>query len=145
MDHDTTDHDHDPLSLHELTEADCLELLTTTTVGRVAFVDREGVQLLPLNFAVIDGEIYFRTSPDSVLDQLAEGHDDVAFEIDHHGDVAPVGWNVTVKGATSRVEDPQIRDRVLSHERLRPWAGGVRGDVIHLTRRSVAGRRVRRR
>lgn len=137
--------DHEPLSLNELSEADCLELLTTTTVGRVAFVDSDGVQLLPLNFAVIDGEIYFRTSADSVLHQLADGLDDVAFEIDHHAEVTPVGWNVTVKGSTTRVSDPDLHDQVMSTERLRPWAGGERGEVIHLARRSIAGRRVRRR
>ena len=110
MDHDDSDHSQDPLTLRPLTEADCMELLSTTTVGRVAFVDNEGVQLLPLNFAVIDDEIYFRTASDSTLHQLAEGSDDVAFEIDHHEAVSPVGWNVTVKGSTSRVSDPELHD-----------------------------------
>ncbi len=145
MDHDDSDHSQDPLTLRPLTETDCIELLSTTTVGRVAFVDADGVQLLPLNFAVIDDEIYFRTATDSTLHQLAEGLDDVAFEIDHHAEASPVGWNVTVKGSTSRVSDPELRDRVMAWERLRPWAGGERGEVIHLARRSVAGRYVRRR
>lgn len=145
MDHDDSDHSQDPLTLRPLNEADCMELLSTTTVGRVAFVDNEGVQLLPLNFAVIDDEIYFRTASDSTLHQLAEGSDDVAFEIDHHEAVSPVGWNVTVKGSTSRVSDPELHARVMAWERLRPWAGGERGEVIHLARRSIAGRHVRRR
>ncbi|MGB9012600.1 MAG: pyridoxamine 5'-phosphate oxidase family protein, partial [Aeromicrobium sp.] len=82
----------------------------------MAFVDADGVQLLPLNFAVIDDEIYFRTATDSTLHQLAEGLDDVAFEIDHHAEASPVGWNVTVKGSTSRVSDPELRDRVMAWE-----------------------------
>lgn len=126
-----------------LTETECLGLLATTTVGRVAFVDDDGIQLLPLNFAVVDDEIYFRTHPETVLHALAEGHDSVAFEIDHHGEVSPTGWNVTVKGSTARVSDPDLHAQVMATPRLRPWAGGVRGEVIHLTRRSVAGRRVR--
>lgn len=127
----------------KLTEAECLALLATTTVGRVAFVDADGIQLIPLNFAVIDEEIYFRTHPETVLHTLAEGHDSVAFEIDHHGEVSPAGWNVTVKGSTARVSDPDLHAQVMATSRLRPWVGGVRGEVIHLTRRSVAGRRVR--
>lgn len=127
----------------ELTETECLDLLTTTTVGRVAFVDEGGIQLIPLNFALIDDEIYFRTHPETVLHALAEGHDSVAFEIDHHGDVTPIGWNVTVKGRTSRVSDPDLHARVMTTPRLSPWAGGVRGEVIHLTGDSIAGRRVR--
>jgi len=126
-----------------LTEVECLELLSATTVGRVAFVNDEGVQLIPLNFALIDHEIYFRTDPDSILHELAEGHDDVAFEIDHHGEVSPVGWNVTVKGSTERVTDPDLNAQVMKSARLRPWVGGTRAAVIHLTRRSVDGRRVR--
>lgn len=128
---------------HVLTDRECLELLSTTTVGRVAFVDDGGVQLIPLNFAVIDEEIYFRTDPESALHTLAEGHDDVAFEIDHHGEVFAIGWNVTVKGSTERVSDPDLHTRAMESSRLRPWAGGRRGEVIHLTRRSVDGRRVR--
>ncbi|MGJ9423675.1 pyridoxamine 5'-phosphate oxidase family protein [Aeromicrobium sp. CF3.5] len=126
-----------------LTEDECLDLLTTTTVGRIAFVDDEGLQLLPLNFAVVDGEIYFRTDPSSVLHALGEGCA-VAFEIDHHSEVSPSGWNVTVKGSTKRVSDPDLRDHVIVTPALRPWAGGPRGEVIHLSRSSLGGRRVRR-
>lgn len=126
-----------------LTEAECLGMLATTTVGRVAFVDRDGIQLIPLNFAVIDDEIYFRTYPDSVLHAMAQGHDAVAFEIDHHGEMSPTGWNVTVKGRTDRVSDPDLHARVMATSRLRPWAGGTRAEVIHLTRTSIDGRRVR--
>lgn len=142
MDHDqTTDRD----SLRTLSEEECLEMLSTTTVGRVAFAGADGIELLPLNFTVLDGEIYFRTATDTALHQLAEGADDVAFEIDHHSDVAPIGWNVTVKGSTSRVSDPDLYEAVMSSSRLRPWAGGTRGEVIHLTRRVVGGRSVHRR
>jgi nitroimidazol reductase NimA-like FMN-containing flavoprotein (pyridoxamine 5'-phosphate oxidase superfamily) len=131
--------------LQVLPETECIDLLTTTTVGRVAFVDDAGQQLIPLNFTIVDGEIYFRTEQASTLHQLADGHDDVAFEVDHHDEVTPVGWNVTVRGRTARVDDPDLHERVMSSPRLRPWAGGERGVVIHLERRTIAGRRVRRR
>lgn len=39
-----------------------LGLLATPTVGPVAFVNHDGIQLVPLNFAVIADEIYFRTT-----------------------------------------------------------------------------------
>ncbi|MCW2831219.1 MAG: hypothetical protein JWP31_1911 [Aeromicrobium sp.] len=126
-----------------LPENECIELLSTTTVGRVAFVDADGVQLIPLNFAIIDSEIYFRTAIDSVLEGLARGNDQVAFGVDYHAELYRQGWNVTVKGATTRVSDPAIYERVMAWSKLRPWAGGERGVVIHLTPRSVEGRRVR--
>ena len=128
--------------LRTLAEHECWELMSSTTVGRVAFVGTGGLQLIPLNFAVIDSAIYFRTSPDSVLDELAQGLDEVAFGVDFHASSYREGWNVTVKGATSRVSDPALYEQVMSWSRLHPWAGGQRGVVIHLEARAVDGRRV---
>lgn len=129
-------------SFSALPEAECRELLTTTTVGRVAFVNADGLQLLPLNFAVIDGEIYFRTATDSVLEDLTTIDQDVVFGIDFHSPTYREGWNVTVKGTTTRVSDPALYEQVMSWSRLRPWAGGERGVVIHLAARSIEGRKV---
>lgn len=127
--------------IRTLPDRECMELLSTTTVGRIAFVNACGQQLVPVNFAVIDRVIYFRTLPDGFLAQLSHGHDDVAFGVDHHDDTYRVGWNVTVKGKASLVEDRATINMVLSHERLRPWAGGVRPMVIRIEIDSVAGRR----
>ena len=140
-----TDHQHGnptpTATITELPEQECYELLHTTTVGRVAFVDAGGQQLLPVNFALIDGTVYIRTAPDSTLAGLA-GHDDVAFGVDHHAENARIGWNVTVKGSTAEVDDPTVVEQVLSHARLHPWAPGERLVVIALTARTIAGRRV---
>ncbi|MET0822005.1 MAG: pyridoxamine 5'-phosphate oxidase family protein [Aeromicrobium sp.] len=127
----------------ELTPDECLDLLSTTTVGRIAFVGPEGQELVPVNFALIDGVVYFRTLPDGFLSQLARGHVEVAFGVDHHDDTYQRGWNVTVKGPASQVEDRATINLVLGHSRLRPWAGGVRPMVIRVEIRSVTGRRVR--
>ncbi len=128
-------------SIVELPEEECLALLDTTTVCRVAFVNNEGQQLVPVNFALIGGVIYFRTLPDGFLSGLARGHDDVAFGVDHH-DVFRHGWNVTVRGRAEAVEDRATINKVLSHHRLQPWAGGVRPLVIKIIPADVAGRRV---
>lgn len=89
----------------DLPADECMVLLSTTTIGRVAFVNEDGQQLVPVNFAEIDGVIYFRTVPDGFLAQLAHGHEDVAFGVDYHDDTYRHGWNVTVKGAAALVED----------------------------------------
>ncbi|KAA1395545.1 pyridoxamine 5'-phosphate oxidase family protein [Aeromicrobium ginsengisoli] len=128
-------------TLSTLSEKECRELLGTTTVGHIAFVDRDGQQLIPANFAVLDGVIYLRTAPGSILSQLASGHPDVAFGINHH-DVFRTGWNVTVRGTAVGVEDRATINVVLGHKRLRPWAGGVRPLIIRVTPSSMAGRRV---
>jgi nitroimidazol reductase NimA-like FMN-containing flavoprotein (pyridoxamine 5'-phosphate oxidase superfamily) len=125
-----------------LTEDECKALITTTTVGWVAFVDDDGQQLVPVNFAVLAGVVYLRTLPDGFLAELARDHEDVAFGVSFHAQSYRSGWNVTVKGSAAEVEDRATVNMVLGHERLRPWAGGVRPLVIRITMDSIAGRRV---
>ena len=137
----TTPDDRSNGSIVELPEEECLALLGTTTVGRIAFVDDRGQQLVPVNFAVMDGAIYFRTLPNGFLSSLAKGHADVAFGVDHQ-DVFRDGWNVTVRGSAREVEDRATINQVLGNHRLKPWAGGVRPLVIKITPTSIAGRRV---
>jgi nitroimidazol reductase NimA-like FMN-containing flavoprotein (pyridoxamine 5'-phosphate oxidase superfamily) len=135
--------DHRTGSLIDLSNDECRALLGTTTVGRLAFVNNDGQQLIPANFALIDGDLYFRTAPDGVLAGLAKGHQDVAFGVDHHADVYRNGWNVTVRGTATRVKDRGTIDLVMGHRKLRPWAEELRPLVIQVTPSSIAGRRVR--
>lgn len=137
----TTSDDCKQGSIAELPEQECLALMETTTVGRIAFVDDEGQQLVPVNFALLGGAIYFRTLPNGFLSGLAKGHPDVAFGVDHQ-DIFRDGWNVTVRGAAHGVEDRATINQVLAHHRLKPWAGGVRPLVIKISVESIAGRRV---
>lgn len=129
-------------SLEELTETECLELLSASTVGRIAFVSAEGQQLVPVNFIVLDGLIYFRTTHAAFLSELAPGHADVAFGVDHYEDASRSGWNVTAHGSARRVEDRANINKVLGNPNLQPWAGGVRSIVIEIRPTSMAGRRV---
>lgn len=129
-------------SIHELSPEECVALLGSTTVGRLAFVNDDGQQLLPVNFTVVDERIYFRTTHDGILGHLAAGHDDIAFGVDHH-DVFRDGWNVTVRGSVAAETDEEIVETVLSHTRLHPWAGGDRPLVMAITPRAIDGRRVK--
>ena len=137
-----TNHDARRSSMNVIDERECIILFSTTTVGLVAFVSAAGQQLLPVNFAAIDGMIYLRTSDDSSLAELATGMDDVALGIVHHSTSTRDGWNVTVQGTTAAVIDPLELSRVLGVAKLRPWAPGERDVVVVLTPRSIGGRRV---
>ncbi len=61
-----------------------------------------------MNFAVVDDEIYIRTSAAGSLSTLADGQDDVAFGVDHFDAVTGHGWNVTVRGEARRVDEPDV-------------------------------------
>jgi hypothetical protein len=120
---------------------DCVTFLSdTTTVGRLAFQSATGQQLLPVNFVFRQGRVYFTTSPDSVLAELAEGCDDVAFEIDYPDRLMQHGWSVLVKGATRKVSADDVD---LSPREPRPWVPGVRDLLVELTPEQITGRRIR--
>lgn len=131
--------------MHGLSETECYGLLGgTTTVGRLAFVNGDGQQLLPVNFVLVDRVVYLRTAPDSVIADLAKGHDDVAFGVDFHDDLLGRGWSVTVNGSSRAVDavpDAPSGEPVRAPQ---PWAPGERDVVIAVSPRSVSGRRVRR-
>lgn len=123
----------------------CLTLLMGAAVGRVAFAGEGGRQeLMPVNFAVVDREIYFRTGSSGALSQLAEGRNNVAFEVDQVDRVSGQGWNVTVRGETVRVDDAEAIERAVASGLGTPWAGGDRRQVVKIVIHEIDGRRVSR-
>jgi len=127
--------------LEPIDEAECWELLDTTTVGRLAFTSDDGIVILPVNFLIHEQRIYVQTEPGSTIAALADGRDDVAFEIDHH-DINQTGWNVLVKGSAAEAGTLEGERALASSGRLGPWAPGNRSLVIGLTPRTISGRRV---
>ena len=123
----------------------CLTLLMGATVGRVAFLGEGGRQeLMPVNFAVVDREIYFRTTSTGPLAALADGKDNVAFGVDHFDSASGHGWNVTVRGETKRVDEPETVNFADASGLGTPWAGGDRRQVVKIVIREIDGRRVAR-
>lgn len=130
-----------PSGIEVMSPEDCRTFLAeTTTVGRVAFRSSNGQQLLPVNFIFKRDRVYFMTSPHSVLAELAEGRDDVAFEIDYPDRMTQHGWSVLVKGSTKRVSAAYVD---LWAKKPRPWAAGIRDILIELTPEEITGRRIR--
>lgn len=130
-----------PSGIELMSAEDCRTFLSeTTTVGRVAFRSSRGQQLLPVNFVYKRDRVYFATSPDSILAELAEGCDDVAFEIDYPDRLMQHGWSVLVKGAAKAVSPADVD---LSPRAPRPWAVGVRDILIELAPDQITGRRIR--
>lgn len=123
-------------------ESECWQLLDTMTIGRLAFATDDGIVILPVNFLVYEGRIYVRTEPGSTVAALADGRDDVAFEVDYHDGWNQWGWNVLVKGATEEADTLDGERAIASTGRLGPWAPGNRSLILRLTPRTLSGRRV---
>jgi nitroimidazol reductase NimA-like FMN-containing flavoprotein (pyridoxamine 5'-phosphate oxidase superfamily) len=133
--------------LAELDEATCLRLISPGGVGRVAFVGRFGLTVLPVNYRLADGAILFRTAPDgATAEDLRTGiaHADykVAFEIDAFDEVSRQGWSVLVQGPAHHLDcDPQ-RAAARTAD-VQPWPGGERDQFIRIMPDRITGRRVR--
>lgn len=123
-------------------EAECLELLTSATVGRIAFVGPGGLRLLPVNYCVLDRTVWFRTSETSSLAVLATEPTDVLFEVDHQNPTFRHGWSVIVSGTSGPADSPTLEDQII--DKVRPWASGERRVIVGIHATCITGRRVRR-
>lgn len=127
--------------LHDLSEHECRAHLVDRQVGRAAVVAPDGPHIIPVNYAVVDEAIVFRTSPFSLL--ATYGRDAViAFEIDHFDEVSRQGWSVLARGRTDAVLDSRQIDHIRRIWEPTPWAGGIRNLFLRLTIRELSGRRV---
>jgi nitroimidazol reductase NimA-like FMN-containing flavoprotein (pyridoxamine 5'-phosphate oxidase superfamily) len=131
--------DLDRNGLMVLPRGQCLRLLRRTRVGRVV-VNVAGVPAaFPVNFALLDDDIVFRTAPGTKLSTALEGAV-VGFEVDKIDPVFESGWSVLIQGPSSLVtaEDDLVRARRLH---LRTWAPGQRPHFVRIRSESVSGRR----
>jgi nitroimidazol reductase NimA-like FMN-containing flavoprotein (pyridoxamine 5'-phosphate oxidase superfamily) len=115
----TAPRDHRDLAV--LTLAECLDRLRSTPIGRVAFADRGGPVILPVNHGIDGTDVVFRTTYGSKL-QIAEDAGHVAFEADGIDVRTHRGWSVLVKGVVNPVYE---REAIERYEALgiSAWAG----------------------
>ena len=125
-----------------LDEAECLRLLTTAAIGRVAFTEGALPAVQPVSFLLCDAEIYIPASPGSKVAAASRGAV-VAFEVDDVDASARTGWSVTVVGP-SRVIVDAVEVRRLDGAGVRPWAPGGDHCYIGIAVRMVQGRRISR-
>lgn len=126
----------------DLAEHRCWELLAShrLRLGRIGFAedrDPDWPSILPVNYVVHDGAVYFRTFEGSKLFAALRGQR-VAFEVDAVDRDWQEGWSVVVLGRLSLVEQPheaQAVDAVLWS-----WAAGESERLVRLDVEQVSGR-----
>ena len=120
----------------------CLDLLGSAGVGRIAWAAADGPQILPVNYVIHEGLAYFRTSPDGLLAELAEPRA-VALEVDDLDHRSRTGWSVVVHGQAQSVAAPQQVLRTWAAQ-ISPWSPGDKGLLIQVTPVKMTGRMVSR-
>jgi uncharacterized protein len=125
-----------------LSEDECLALLRSRDVGRIALVDHGQPLIFPVNYATDDRAVVFRTAPGMKLAEAPMSK--VAFEVDEVDTAAGVAWSVLVTGTayeiTAAIDQLSERLRELV---VRPMAPGERRRWVAVTRHGISGRRFR--
>lgn len=128
-----------PGRLTEMPAGECRDLMGSTSVGRVGFVDEDGPVVLPVNYVLEGNDVLFRTSPANSIGRHLDGAR-VAFEVDEFDDYTQSGWSVLVRGTAAFVgADDHSRDHTLQPF---AWAAGSRHQVVRVSPSSVTGRRL---
>lgn len=125
-----------------LSRTECMALLDCGHIGRVGVSLGALPVVLPVNYALLDGDIVIRTRPGTKLDGALAGAV-VAFEVDHVDPLYHEGWSVLVQGRAAVIDDPETLAQA-GRLPLRPWVG--RGDHRYIAIRAelVSGRRISR-
>lgn len=126
--------------LEVLPRSECLRLLSTAVLGRVAVTMAALPTILPVNFRFDGHRILIRTGEGTKLD-AATRNAVVAFEVD---DVAPssqTGWSVVVTGVARELSGPDELAEALRHP-LERWASGDDHRVVAISTDVVSGRRI---
>jgi uncharacterized protein len=125
--------------LIELGSDECWRLLGGEPVGRVVYADDHGPLAVPVNFAVEDGTLLFRTSPASALARHLRETPACAFEVDRIDTRLRSGWSVLARGSAALVRHPAAGSDA---EASTPWPGGSRHLLIRITPSELTGRRL---
>ncbi|MFP3989757.1 pyridoxamine 5'-phosphate oxidase family protein [Streptomyces sp. E11-3] len=124
----------------ELSAEECRARLSTHGVGHLAVSTSQGPVVVPVNYSVIDGEVVFRTAPDSTLAAAVGTH--VAFEVDQIDDALSQGWSVLVRGHARETTDPDAVRRLEERAYSRPWVGGERNVWVRIDPDTITGREI---
>ena len=131
-----------------LDEAECLRLISAGGVGRIGYTGRFGPTVVPVNYALHEGTIVFRTGQNSPMGEdlrtgIEHAESKVAFEIDEISPATREGWSILVQGAAHPVDSETERASVMQSG-VEPWAGGEKELFVRVIPTRITGRRIRR-
>lgn len=125
--------------LIELPPDECRRLLESHAVGRVAWNGPSSPTVVPVNFVVVEDDIWFRTTAHS---SLARELDDLAvtFQVDDVDEFTRSGWSVLVRGTAHVIYDATRLPRTWPD--LETWPAGAHALHVVIELREITGRRL---
>lgn len=127
--------------LEILSRSECLSLLATRPVGRVAISRNALPVILPVTYRLLGEDVVFAAGSGSK--SLALAHENVvAFEVDEIDLATRSGWSVAVVGVARRVQEGEPDWQAATDLDLRPWVGHQTVHLIRLATDRLSGRRL---
>ena len=135
-------------AVEPMDEAECLRLISAGGVGRIGYTGRFGPTVLPVNYALHEGTIVFRTGQHGPLGEdlrtgIEHAETKVAFEIDELSPAAREGWSILIQGSAHPVDSEAERASVVQSG-VEPWAGEGKELFVRIIPTRITGRRIRR-
>lgn len=125
-------------TIEELPRDECLALIASQVIGRIAVADFGAAPLVvPVNFLLAGETVVFRTDFGSKFRLAVLGEHPVSFEVDGVDPGRRTGWSVLLTGMAAEVEDSE-------HGRMpvQPWAPGRKSHWVRIVPESISGRRI---
>lgn len=133
------DDEHDGTTFEAIPEEECLRLLATQAIGRVAVAELNAAPLVvPVNFVLDGRDVIFRTEYGTKFRRAVLSEQPVSFEVDGIDPGRRSGWSVLLECEATETDPAE-----LGHLSLEPWAPGAKPHWVRLTARSISGRRIR--
>lgn len=127
--------------LEILDDDECWRLLGTAGLGRVAVTIGALPAIFPVNYAVVDHAVVFRTSEGTKL-RAALDRAMVAFEVDQGDALYHSGWSVQVVGVAQEIPPDVVNG--IGPIPVAPWAPGARTHYVQIRPELISGRRITR-
>jgi uncharacterized protein len=124
--------------LVEVPSFECWHLLHTAEVARVAWNGASGVAIVPVNYVVAGGALWFRTTPYSQLARECSGQW-VAVEVDGVNRAEGTGWSTVVRGVA---EFRDVDDAPEHLAEFQVWPSGPRPLFVRVEPAEVTGRKL---
>jgi nitroimidazol reductase NimA-like FMN-containing flavoprotein (pyridoxamine 5'-phosphate oxidase superfamily) len=130
-----------------LDEAECLRLISAGGVGRIGYTGRFGPTVVPVNYALYQGTIVFRTGQHSPMGEdlrtgIEYAESKVAFEIDEIRPVTREGWSILIQGSAHLADSEPERASVI-RSGVEAWPGGEKELFVRVIPTRITGRRIR--
>lgn len=127
---------NEPPGVEHLAKAQCWELLNGQVIGRLGVVYAGHPEIFPVNYAVHNGSVVFRTAAGTKLAGAVHAAQ-VVFEIDGYDPRAEQAWSVVLRGSAQEIAFPAE----LQSLPLQPWQAGTKDHLIRINTLSLSGRR----